>query len=103
MLIDFFFQLKQGGLPVTIKEFLTLLEALKKRVIAGSMLILLFAIVAILLVDKDSILFFKVAAPAAGGALFSGAVHRGAAPGGRCSQGSCGKSVPATAGAAGDL
>jgi UMF1 family MFS transporter len=47
-----------------------------KRVIAGSMLILLFAIVAILLVDKDSILFFKVAAPAPGGALFSGAAER---------------------------
>src|ERR1700716_828436 len=31
-----------------------------KRVIAGSMLILLFAIIAILLVDKDSILFVKV-------------------------------------------
>ena len=47
-----------------------------KRVIAGSMLILLFAIVAILLVDKDSILFVKVAPPAPGGALFSGAAER---------------------------
>src|SRR5450432_576779 len=47
-----------------------------KRVIAGSMLILLLAIVAILLVDKDSILFVKVAAPAPGGALFSGAAER---------------------------
>src|SRR5450759_5360761 len=47
-----------------------------KRVIAGSMLILLFAIVAILLVDKDRILFIKVAPPAAGGALFSGAGER---------------------------
>jgi uncharacterized protein len=37
VLIDFFFQLKRGGLPVTIKEFLTLLEALRKRVIAGSL------------------------------------------------------------------
>ena len=37
MLIDFFFQLKRGGLPVTIKEFLTLLEALRKHVIAGSL------------------------------------------------------------------
>ena len=36
-----------------------------KRVIAGSMLILLLAIVAILLVDKDSILFVKVAPPRA--------------------------------------
>jgi MFS transporter, UMF1 family len=47
-----------------------------KRVIAGSMLILLLAIVAILLVDKDSILFIKVAAPVPGGALFSGAAER---------------------------
>jgi MFS transporter, UMF1 family len=46
-----------------------------KRVIAGSMLILLLAIVAILLVDKDAILFVKVAAPAPG-ALFSGAAER---------------------------
>src|SRR5882757_7265993 len=41
-----------------------------KRVISGSMLILLLSIVAILLVDKDQILFVKVAAPAPGGALF---------------------------------
>jgi UMF1 family MFS transporter len=47
-----------------------------KRVITGSMLILLSAIVAILLVDKDSILFVKVAAPEPGGALFSGAAER---------------------------
>ena len=47
-----------------------------RRVIAGSMLILLSAISAILLVDKDSILFVKVAAPAPGGALFSGAAER---------------------------
>jgi UMF1 family MFS transporter len=47
-----------------------------KRVIAGSMMILLLSIVAILLVDKDSILFIKVAAPAPGGALFSGAAER---------------------------
>ena len=40
------------------------------------MLILLFAIVAILLVDKDSILFIKVAPPTPGGALFSGAAER---------------------------
>jgi UMF1 family MFS transporter len=46
-----------------------------KRVIAGSMLILLSAISAILLVDKDSILFVKVAAPAPG-ALFSGAAEQ---------------------------
>src|SRR2546423_4308315 len=47
-----------------------------KRVIAGSMLILLLSIIAILLVDKDSILFVKVAAPVPGGALFSGAAER---------------------------
>jgi UMF1 family MFS transporter len=47
-----------------------------KRVIAGSLLILLSAIVAILLVDKDSIYFVKVAPPAPGGALFSGAAER---------------------------
>src|SRR5882672_2893572 len=47
-----------------------------KRVIAGSMLILLLSIVAILLVDKDSILFIKVAPPAPDGALFSGAAER---------------------------
>jgi MFS transporter, UMF1 family len=47
-----------------------------KRVIAGSMLLLLLAIIAILLVDKDSILFIKVAAPVPGGALFSGASER---------------------------
>ena len=47
-----------------------------KRVIAGSTVILLSSIVAILLVDRDSILFVKVAAPAPGGALFSGAAER---------------------------
>jgi UMF1 family MFS transporter len=47
-----------------------------KRVIKGSMLILLFSIVAILLVDKDSIWFVKVAAPMPGAALFSGAAER---------------------------
>jgi MFS transporter, UMF1 family len=47
-----------------------------KRVIAGSLLILLFAIVAILLVDKDSIFFVKVAPPVPGAALFSGAAER---------------------------
>ncbi|MSP96570.1 MAG: VWA domain-containing protein [Betaproteobacteria bacterium] len=35
MLIEFFLKLKQGGLPVSIKEFLMLLEALDKRVISG--------------------------------------------------------------------
>src|SRR6476646_8951852 len=47
-----------------------------KRVIRGSMLILLSSIVAILLVDKDSIFFVKVAPPVPGGALFSGAAER---------------------------
>jgi UMF1 family MFS transporter len=47
-----------------------------KRVIAGSLLILLLAITAILMVDKDSILFVPVAPPAPGGALFSGAAER---------------------------
>jgi len=47
-----------------------------KPVIAGSMLILLLSIAAILLVDKDSILFVKVAPPAPGGALFAGAAER---------------------------
>jgi UMF1 family MFS transporter len=47
-----------------------------KRVIAGSMLILLLAICAILLVDKDSILFVKVAPPVPGGALFAAPAER---------------------------
>src|SRR5579863_5397310 len=47
-----------------------------KRVIAGSMLILLFSITAIMLVAKDSILFFKVASPAPGGALFAAPAER---------------------------
>jgi len=47
-----------------------------KRVIVGSLLILLFALSAILLVDKDSILFMKVAPPVPGGPLFSGAAER---------------------------
>jgi MFS transporter, UMF1 family len=47
-----------------------------KRVIAGSMLILLVAIIAILLVDKDQILFIKVAPPVPGGALFAAAAER---------------------------
>jgi UMF1 family MFS transporter len=47
-----------------------------KRVITGSMLILLVAIIAILLVDKDSILFIKVAPPVPGGALFGAAAER---------------------------
>jgi uncharacterized protein with von Willebrand factor type A (vWA) domain len=37
MLIDFFFTLKDARIPVTIKEFLTLLEALDKNLIGQSM------------------------------------------------------------------
>jgi UMF1 family MFS transporter len=47
-----------------------------KRVISGSLLILLLSVIAILLVDKDSILFVGVAAPVPGGAMFSGAAER---------------------------
>jgi UMF1 family MFS transporter len=47
-----------------------------KRVIAGSMTILLFSIVAILLVNKDSILFVAVAPPVPGGALFASSAER---------------------------
>ena len=37
MLIDFFFTLKDAKIPVTIKEFLTLLEAMQKNVIDTSL------------------------------------------------------------------
>ena len=37
MLIDFFFTLKDAKIPVTIKEFLTLLEAMERQVIGPSM------------------------------------------------------------------
>ena len=37
MLIEFFLKLKAGGIPVSIKEFLVLNEALAKRVAFGSM------------------------------------------------------------------
>jgi UMF1 family MFS transporter len=47
-----------------------------KRVIAGSMLLLLFAIMAILLVDKDRILFIEVTPPVPGGALFAASAER---------------------------
>ena len=47
-----------------------------KRVIAGAMMVLLLAVVAILLVDKDSIFFVKVAPPQPGGALFAGASEK---------------------------
>lgn len=36
MLIDFFYHLRQARLPVSIKEFLTLLEGLQKQVVAPS-------------------------------------------------------------------
>jgi MFS transporter, UMF1 family len=47
-----------------------------KRVIAGSMTILLAAIVAILLVDKEHVLFVKVAPPQPNGPLFAAAAER---------------------------
>jgi UMF1 family MFS transporter len=47
-----------------------------KRVITGSMLVLLGAIIAILLVDKDSVLFVKVTPPMPGGPLFASAAER---------------------------
>jgi UMF1 family MFS transporter len=47
-----------------------------KRVITGSMGLLLTSTVAILLVDKQTIFFVKVAAPTPGGALFSAAAER---------------------------
>ena len=37
MLTDFFLQLRQGGVPVSLKEFLTLHEALQKKVAWGSL------------------------------------------------------------------
>ncbi|WP_395408751.1 VWA domain-containing protein [Pseudoduganella sp. UC29_106] len=37
MLIDFFFTLKDAKIPVTIKEFLTLLEAMEKQVLEPSL------------------------------------------------------------------
>jgi len=37
MLTDFFLQLKQGGVPVSLKEFLTLHEALQKKVAWGNL------------------------------------------------------------------
>ena len=42
-----------------------------KRVIAGSMSLLLLAIFGMLFIDKDSILFWSVAPPVAGGGLFA--------------------------------
>ena len=37
MLIDFFYTLKDAKVPVSIKEFLVLLEALDKQVISPSL------------------------------------------------------------------
>ena len=37
MLTEFFFKLREGGVPVTIKEFLTLLAALRSRLTNGSL------------------------------------------------------------------
>jgi UMF1 family MFS transporter len=47
-----------------------------KRVIAASMSVLLFAVIAILLVDKDHVLFVPVAPPQPGGPLFAGAAEK---------------------------
>jgi UMF1 family MFS transporter len=47
-----------------------------KRVIAISMMVLLLSVIAILLVDKDSIFFVKVAPPQPGGPLFAGAAEK---------------------------
>src|SRR5882724_8854527 len=47
-----------------------------KSVISGALIILLLAIIAILLVDRDSILFVKVAAPVPGSALFAAPAER---------------------------
>jgi UMF1 family MFS transporter len=46
-----------------------------KRVIAGSMVVLLLAIVAILWVDEETVLFVHVTPPQPGGALFSSAAE----------------------------
>ena len=37
MLTDFFLKLKEGGVPVSVKEFLTLIEALARHVTSGSL------------------------------------------------------------------
>lgn len=42
-----------------------------KRVIAGSMLLLLLSIISILLIDRETILFMKVTPPVPGGGLFA--------------------------------
>src|SRR5215475_2888839 len=47
-----------------------------KRVIAGSMMVLLLAVIAILLVDKDHVFYIKVTPPQPGGGLFAGASEK---------------------------
>jgi UMF1 family MFS transporter len=47
-----------------------------KRVIAGSMTILLASVIAILLVEKDVVVFVSVTPPAPGGPLFASAAER---------------------------
>ncbi len=47
-----------------------------KRVIAASMGVLLFAVIAILLVDKDHVLLMRVDPPQPGGALFAAAAEK---------------------------
>jgi UMF1 family MFS transporter len=47
-----------------------------KRVIAGSLTILLASVIAILLVEKDAVLFISVAPPVPGGTLFASAPER---------------------------
>lgn len=47
-----------------------------KRVVAGSLTVLLLSVIAILLVDRDSIFSIAVAPPQAGGALFAGASEK---------------------------
>jgi uncharacterized protein with von Willebrand factor type A (vWA) domain len=37
MLIDFFYTLREARLPVSVKEYLTLIEALRERVVAPSL------------------------------------------------------------------
>jgi UMF1 family MFS transporter len=47
-----------------------------KKVIAGSLILLMVALITILLIDRDSILFVKVTPPVAGGPLFGAASER---------------------------
>jgi UMF1 family MFS transporter len=47
-----------------------------KRVIAGSLIVLLLSVIWILTVDRDSVLFIKVAPPAPGGGLFAATAEK---------------------------